>query len=100
MNLLNPLVSFFIPHFINDNLILQIPNIINALANLERQYVEHKEKFEKWKVDNVKQRGSETYNRYVEQFHQWEMNVKEQQRLLIDERNNLVNSSDVDVALG
>ncbi|VDK29836.1 unnamed protein product [Anisakis simplex] len=70
------------------------------MANLERQYVEHKEKFEKWKVDNVKQRGSETYNRYVEQFHQWEMNVKEQQRLLIDERNNLVNSSDVDVALG
>ncbi|KHN77740.1 hypothetical protein Tcan_02711 [Toxocara canis] len=77
----------------------KIANITNALTNLERQYVEHKEKFEKWKVDNIKQRGSETYNTYVERFHQWEMGVKEQQRQLIDERNNLVTSSDVDIAL-
>uniref|UniRef100_A0A915C2G9 3-oxo-5alpha-steroid 4-dehydrogenase (NADP(+)) n=3 Tax=Parascaris univalens TaxID=6257 RepID=A0A915C2G9_PARUN len=83
----------------NDLMTDKIANITNALTNLERQYIEHKEKFEKWKVDNIKQRGSETYNTYVGRFHQWEMGVKEQQRQLIEERNNLAASTDIDIAL-
>lgn len=34
-------------------LLLQITHITVALGRLEQQYVEHKEKFEKWKLNNM-----------------------------------------------
>ncbi|VDN60142.1 unnamed protein product [Dracunculus medinensis] len=75
-------------------------NITSLLSSLEQQYVEHKEKFEKWRLDNIKQCGTDTYNQYVAQFQRWEAGVKEQQRKLMDELNNLMYSGDSNRILG
>lgn len=77
----------------------EISNITNALTTLESQYIMYKEKFEQWKMDNEKQRGSETYNKYVEDFKRWEAGVQEQRRQLIMERNNICGLVDVDQTL-
>lgn len=74
-------------------------HITIALTRLEQQYVEHKEKFEKWKINNIAQCGTETYNKYVEEFNNWEKGVKEQQRQLIEERNSLIAPQDLDATL-
>ncbi|KAL3985100.1 hypothetical protein ACH3XW_37240 [Acanthocheilonema viteae] len=76
-----------------------ITHITVALGRLEQQYVEHKEKFEKWKLNNIAQCGTETYNKYVEEFNEWEKGVKEQQRQLIEERNSLLAPQDLDTKL-
>ncbi|VDD90586.1 unnamed protein product [Enterobius vermicularis] len=78
----------------------EITKITQALETLERQYVMHKEKFEHWKIDYEKQRGSETYNNYVKEFEQWEAGVQEQRRQLIMEKNNIRGFVDVDHTLG
>lgn len=44
--------------------------------------------------------GTETYNKYVEEFNEWEKGVKEQQRQLIEERNSLIAPQDLDTTLG
>ncbi|VDP14266.1 unnamed protein product [Onchocerca flexuosa] len=77
----------------------KITHITVALGRLEQQYVEHKEKFEKWKLNNIAQCGTETYNKYVEEFNEWEKGVKEQQRQLIEERNSLIAPQDLDTTL-
>ncbi|MFH4981701.1 hypothetical protein AB6A40_008410 [Gnathostoma spinigerum] len=74
----------------------KLGNIDLALKALEHQYVEHKEKFEKWKKENVKQHGTETYNKYLEQFKQWETGVQEKQKQLARDRENLL-ASDLDL---
>ncbi|KAJ1374585.1 hypothetical protein KIN20_037297 [Parelaphostrongylus tenuis] len=48
-----------------------------VISSMERQYAEQKAKFEKWKIDNSRQVGTESYNKYVQQFLQWEKEVFE-----------------------
>ncbi|XGW02383.1 hypothetical protein V3C99_014427 [Haemonchus contortus] len=48
-----------------------------VISSMERQYAEQKAKFEKWKIDNSRQIGTESYNKYVQQFLQWEKEVFE-----------------------
>ncbi|VDN00965.1 unnamed protein product [Thelazia callipaeda] len=77
----------------------KISHITVALERLEQQYLEHKNKFEKWKFNNIAQCGTETYNKYVEKFNEWEKGVKEQERRLIKERNSLIAPQDLDTTL-
>ncbi|KAI1710576.1 spliced leader 30 kDa protein [Ditylenchus destructor] len=48
------------------------------IANLERDYTAHKEKFEAWKVENAALAGHHSYDKYVQQFVDWEKGVLEQ----------------------
>ncbi|KJH49473.1 hypothetical protein DICVIV_04410 [Dictyocaulus viviparus] len=48
-----------------------------VISSMERQYAEQKAKFEKWKIDNSRQIGTDSYNEYVQKFSQWEKEVFE-----------------------
>lgn len=50
----------------------------NSIINLEKDYASHKEKFEKWKEENLAVSGHASYNNYVDQFLNWEKSVMEQ----------------------
>ncbi|KAK5967061.1 hypothetical protein GCK32_002130 [Trichostrongylus colubriformis] len=54
-----------------------------VIASMERQYAEQKAKFEKWKIDNSRQIGTDSYNKYVQQFLQWEKEVFEKKAKVI-----------------
>lgn len=77
----------------------KIAQISTALAALENHFIAHREKFEKWRNDNIKQIGTPAYNKYVEDVTAWEAGIKEQERLLIEERNSLIMTQDVDTQL-
>ncbi|WKY11053.1 hypothetical protein Q1695_002973 [Nippostrongylus brasiliensis] len=54
-----------------------------VISSMERQYAEQKAKFEKWKIDNSRQIGTESYNKYVQQFLQWEKEVFEKKAKVV-----------------
>ncbi|CAJ0591227.1 unnamed protein product [Cylicocyclus nassatus] len=76
-----------------------------VISSMERQYAEQKAKFEKWKLDNSRQIGTESYNKYVQQFLQWEKEVFEKKARVAalvqsEAANAIAGPANVDSILG
>ncbi|KAK6756528.1 hypothetical protein RB195_014752 [Necator americanus] len=76
-----------------------------VISSMERQYAEQKAKFEKWKLDNSRQVGTESYNKYVQQFLQWEKEVFEKKARVAalvqsDSSSTIAGPANVDSILG
>ncbi|EYC08150.1 hypothetical protein Y032_0067g19 [Ancylostoma ceylanicum] len=76
-----------------------------VISSMERQYAEQKAKFEKWKLDNSRQVGTESYNKYVQQFLQWEKEVFEKKARVAalaqsEAANTIAGPANVDSILG
>ncbi|CAI5452237.1 unnamed protein product [Caenorhabditis angaria] len=47
-----------------------------AIASLEKQLAEQSANFEKWKIENSRQRGTPSYNDYIVKFGDWEREIR------------------------
>ncbi|PAV68818.1 hypothetical protein WR25_03543 [Diploscapter pachys] len=67
----------------------ELQNCIAELTALDQKYSQHKQEFEKWKSENSRQQGTESYNTYIAQFHTWEQGILRKKEDLIKKKTNL-----------
>ncbi|CAD6186750.1 unnamed protein product [Caenorhabditis auriculariae] len=70
-----------------------------TLVDLETQLSDHKAKFEQWKSDNSRQKGTKSYSDYVASVASWEQGVKDKIAALRAEQSTVSGPKNVDLVL-